>query len=701
MDSLETTAQPSAAQHPTSDQGNPATGLRNSHTIQSPLPFSAEYRITSPHRDPVAELICSERAEPPPDVRVHPPDNAADFSPSQEPMATQSLQSGGAPPPSASLLISTMANTLGYGLHHTASTSMPHPLSPWSATVPSQPSTTEPLPFHTSNSPVTLPNTTHPYSNPQESHIQPASIQLSDSLPSHTSQPLSSLFDSQPPHTSHPLGSPFSSLPPFTSQALSSPLQVPLSGTPVSTAAISAISTPTAALHYPLSSGHLPRAPRSASSVSVPSDFHQLSFATPLIHAVQDTTAGSPAASTASHDHPLHVTVDETLFELETQERSYPLAHTHQLHVGEPAHYYSEASPELSSMLQPPTPYGVDTDATLQRLEANTDVPLQTQPLSEQLSIVTLETSHTHSEQPIGAPSPSPSSHSSSSEKEEETEEQCSSQSQDCTSDSDDSSYEEEEEGVDVNHGISPNDGEEEGPNPELGGGGVRNAIQLHHPALISTVGDNSIHELEETESSEVEVHSELRQHYKRSPDSNSSEDSDSSSNPSQHDRFMPLPEHSPKITQPGTRDDTQPHSPSLDDGSSDNSLFGALQGRSASPLSLQEAFLRRKEQFILKSKHRLEQLKENAQKRQAESSPALAHSTPRLIHHSGMPYKTLSPSNVRQGGRSHGLVTSSREEQRDADVRRRAVTFSSPLAVPQDTGTFNPPKFLGIVCYA
>ena len=167
----------------------------------------------------------------------------------------------------------------------------------------------------------------------------------------------------------------------------------------------------------------------------------------------------------------------------------------------------------------------------------------------------------------------------------------------------------------------------------------------------------------------------------------------------------MPLPEVSPKSIQPpGARDDTQPCSPSLEDGSSDSSLLGAPQGHSASPLSLQEAFLKRKEQFILKSKHRLEQLKENAQKRQEESSPVLAHSTPRLTLHSKRPYKPLSPSNVHQGGRGHSLMTSSWGEQsstmslkqRDADARRRAVTFSSPLAVPQDTGTFSPPKFLG-----
>jgi hypothetical protein len=334
-------------------------------------------------------------------------------------------------------------------------------------------------------------------------------------------------------------------------------------------------------------------------------------------------------------------------------------------------------------------------------------MPVQTQ---EQLSIVTLETSHTHSEQPVGAPSPSPSSHSISSEKDqEETEEDCSSQSQDSISDSDDSSCEEERESVDnINHDTSLGVGAEGGPKPKLEGG-IRDSIQLHHPSLTPTVNDNSILELEETESSEDEgeedhnARSELKQHHTRYP-----EDSDSSSNPSQHDHFMPLPELSPKSNQPPEARDatTQPHSSSLDDGSSDNSLFGAPQGRSTSPLSLQEAFLRRKEQFVFKSKHRLEQLKENAQKRQAENSPVLAHSTPRLTLHSRRPHKPLSPSNVHQGGSGHGVVTctSSRGKQnsrmsckqRDADIRRRAVTFSSPLAVPQDSTTFSPPKFLG-----
>ena len=688
---MEPTIQPSAAaQHP-GQQDCPLTDRRNSHPLQSPPPFAAEYRIASPSREPVGELT-SERADSPADIRVHPPNTKADFSPSLlEPMATQSVQSSGTSVPNTSLLISSMANTLGYGLHHTASTSMPHPLSPsfnpWSATAPMQLPTTLPLPFQTPGSPFTLlPDT--PHSHP---HIQPTSIQLSDS---------------QPPHTFQPLSSPFNSSPPQTFQPLSYPMQIPPSGTPVSTVAISAIPTPTAALHHPLSSSHVPS--QSANGVPIPSDFHQLSCATPLIHAVQDTTTGSPTTPISPHNHSLHVNVNETSFELGTLAHPYPLAHTHQLKQDEPVHY-----PKPANALQPPTPYGVNTDTTSQRLETNADVlvPVQTQPLSEKLSIVTLETSHTHSEQPAGAPSPSPSPsfHSSSSEKEQEPEQHCSSKSQTDTSDSDDSSYEEERQSVDnVNLGASL--GEGEGPTPELERGINRSAIQLHHPLLLPTMNDN---ELEETESSEGEVerdfkaHSETKQHYRRSPDpdSDSSEDSDSSSNPNQHGRFMPLPEHSPKSIQPVSRDDTQPHSPSLEDGtsSSDNSPFGGPQGHSASPLSLQEAFLRRKEQFILKSKHRLEQLKENAQKRQAaQNSPVMAHSTPRLVL---QPYKPLSTSNVHhQGGWGRGLVTGSHGDQsstckeRDADARRRAVTFSSPLAIPQDTEKFTPPKFLGII---
>ena len=427
---------------------------------------------------------------------------------------------------------------------------------------------------------------------------------------------------------------------------------------------------------------------------------------------MQDNTS-SPSTPLSPHDHPPHTNIDDTSFELETPEHPHPLAHPHQLHdiVGEPAHYYHEASSELASMLQPPTPYGVNSDTTLQRLEANTDMPAQTQPFSEELSIFTLETSHAHSEQPIGAPSPSSSPSSLSSEKEQVAEEHSSSQSQGGTSDSDDSSCEEERESVDnIKHDASLDVDEEGGPKPELEGG-ARDSIQLHHPSLSPMVNDSSIRELEETESSESEdevdlkARSELKQHHKGYPDSDSSEDSDSSSNPSQHDHFMPLPEVSPKSTQhPEANDDTQPHSPSLEDGSSESSLLDAPQGRSASPISLQEAFLKRKEQFILKSKHRLEQLKENAQKRQEESSPVLAHSTPRLTLHSKKPYKPLSPSNMHQDRRGHGLVTRSRGEQsstmsrkqRDADARRRAVTFSSPLAIPQDTGKFTPPKFLG-----
>ena len=693
MDSLEPTAQPSATQHPSS-QDNPAAGLGSSHSLPSPSPFAMEYKITSHNRsrESVTELdgLASEKAEQSfslSDVIVHPPDAAANFSPPLELMPPPAFQSGGVPAPNTSSLTPTMANMLSTGdSHYTPVTSVPHLLSssfsPWSATIPSHPSTSVPLAFQTT-SPFLLPNTAHPYSlDHLGSHVHPTPGQLPNPLPPYTAQPLDSLFDSHSPHTTQSLSSPLASL------------QVPLdlSGAPVSTAtAISAIPTPTAALHYPLSSSHFP-----VNGVSIPPDFHQLSFATPLVHTVQDTTAGSPTTPTSTHDHLLHHSLNETSFELETLERPpYP-------HAGDTDHYHSETSPKLASMVLQPTlcttPQNVKTGTTMQEL---TDVPVLTEPLAEQLSIVTLETSHTHS---INAPSPS--SHSSSPEEEKETEENCtlcSSQSQDSSGSSDsDSSPCGEERGVgNISYGASLSENEEEGSKPEQEGG-VRDAIQLHHLPLSSTGNGDSIHEETKRNDSEfekgVEAHSELNQHHKGPPDTDSSEDSDSSSNLSHHEQFMPLPGQSPKSIGPEARDDTQPHSPSLEGGSSDSGQFGAPQS-SASPLSLQEAFLRRKEQFILQSKHRLEQLRENAQRRQAESSPLLAHSTPRPLQHNRGPYKPLSPSKVHQGGRGHGHNSgeqSSKAKLRDVDLKRRAVTFSSPLAVPQDTGAFSPPKSLG-----
>ena len=716
MDSIEPTAQPSAIQHPSS-QDDPVAGLRNSHPLTSPSSFTREYKTASPdrNRELVAEVdgFTLERAEPsfpPADVRVHPPDTGATISPSLKPMPPPAFHNSGAlsgiAAPNTASLVPTMANMLGTsGAQYTPATSMPHPLSPSfspTALAPSHPSTTVPVPFQTPSSPFMLLSTAHPHSlDYLRSHVHPTPGQLPDPLPPQTAQPLDSPLNSLLPHTSLPLSSPLASL------------QVPLdlSGTPVSTA-ISAIPTPTAALHYPLSStSSFP--PQSVSNISTPPDFHQLSFATPLFHVVQDATCttGSPAIPTSTHDHSLHInTVDETPFELEVPDHPYPLPHAQQL--GPPGQSHNEASAELASglhVLQPPTSHGMSDTTTVQRLETvSTDVPILTQPSAEQLSIVTLETSHTYS---MNAPSPSPSSHSSSPDKDREAEEHCmpsspQSQEDSGSSDSDSSSYE-EGKGVDnIKLDASLSDGEEEGSKPKLEEG-VRNAIQLHHLPLTPAGTNEGIHA--ETESSDgefekgAEALGELKQHHEGPPDMNSSEDSDSSSNPSHHKQFMPLSEQSPKSIEPEDRDDIQPHSTSPEDSSSDsNQLHVDGPQGSASPLSLQEAFLQRKEQFILKSKHRLEQLRENAQRRQAESSPLLAHSTPTPLQHNRRPYKPLSPSNVHQGGRSCGHMTSGHGEQgsKVVDVRRRAVTFSSPLAVPQDTQTFNPPKFLGTYMY-
>ena len=664
VDSLQPTAH-------LNSQDDPATGVRNSHSLRSPSPFATEYRVAPPNTAELDNLASLERAEPPyppADVRVHPPNTGANLSPSLEPMAPQAfLHSNGLPAPNASLA-PTVANMLGSDSQYTPATSLPHPLSPsfspWGDAISSYP-----LPLQFLTSPFIPSNTVHPYSNHQGPPLHHTPVQLSDSLP-HTPQPLRS------------------------------PLQMPLSGAPVTTA-ISAIPTPMADLHHPLSSNLFPLW-SAANSVSIPPDFHQLSFATPQVHAVQDTcaTTGFPTTPTSSDDQSLHNTI-ETSFELETLEHPYPHADTHQ--SGIDGQYHSEASPELAALLlHPLTPQmKMNTGTTTHRLAEATPIStdvVQTQPSSEQLSIITLETSHTHSEQPAIGPSPSSTS---------ETEEHCtlcSSQSQDSASDSGSSSCREEREGVDnVNHGTSLNKVEEDGSKPELEGG-VMSAIQLHHLSLSPAVNDGSIHE--ETESSErnIDAHSELKHHHERPPDADSSEDSDSSSNSSHREQFIPLPEQSPsKNVEPEARDDVQSHSPSLKDGFSDGGQFSTSQGSGPS-LSLQEAFLRRKEQFVLKSKHRLEQLKENAQKRQAESSPVLAHSTPRLLQHSSRSYKLLSPSNVQQRGQGHGHMISGSGEQTskakrgDADVRRRAVTFSSPLAVPQHTGTFTPPKVLGIV---
>ena len=325
------------------------------------------------------------------------------------------------------------------------------------------------------------------------------------------------------------------------------------------------------------------------------------------------------------------------------------------------------------------------------RLEATTS-GTQTQVPSEHLSIMTLETSHTQSEQPANC------SYSSSSEGSGEED----SSSCDDESASTNSSLQEEREVRAINLVTPGEDSEADELEPELHEGAVVNTSKPHHSQLSLGKNDDIHQEAIETEHSMNDFGTDdgnlkaYGHHHEGSPGTDSYEDEEPSSNSSLHEQSTPLPEHN-LVSTKHEAGDAQSSSLSLEDSSSDGRL-DATQGNAQS-LSLQEAFLRRKEQFILKFQDRLQQLKVNAQKRQEETCPLLTHSTPKLLQHSG---RLSKPSNVHQHRLGHTTKSegigeqSSKAKQRNVNVRQRAVTFSSPLAIPQDTGRFSPPKFLG-----
>ena len=502
-----------------------------------------------------------------------------------------------------------------------------------------------------------------------------------------------------------------------TPQPLSSPLpcshiQEPLtSSNPVpTTTAIFAIPTPKSSLlpPSPLSFSCVP--PPSTQTPDLPPDFHQLSFATPV------TSQGATTASqTTDHFHDLspHSIASESPLQLRTTELPHlvaPPTHNiiysaHQAGMGVSGHH-SKLKP--TAFLRQPHSQNTNITTDLERPEATvgTSVP------SENLSIFTLETSHTHSETPALLRSPSPSTSSSSASSEEQRD----ANSTPDGSHTSDGPHISDHREDDTSTSESETDRSDSEPELELEPQEEHavdhdGSVQLCHlPSPLAAVGDD---EQDKTEDVHIQVSelgatgpeeapTELTHPYDVTSVTSSSEESHSSSNASHHEQFISLPDKSPGGAM---SEDIQSRSPSLEDGSSGNSELGVTQGTATQLLTLQEAFLRRKEQFILKSQDRLRQLKVNAEKRQAETSPVFAHIT--FGQNSGRSLKPPTPPTVHQGhGYSIRNCTNAEQSLRtsnttNADVKRREVTFSSPLAVPQDTGRFSPPRFLGMLCTA
>ena len=148
----------------------------------------------------------------------------------------------------------------------------------------------------------------------------------------------------------------------------------------------------------------------------------------------------------------------------------------------------------------------------------------------------------------------------------------------------------------------------------------------------------------------------------------------------------------------------------------------------SSSAFSLQQAFLRKKTDFVEQSRRRLEQLKTSASERRIQSSlqadgtqrlgavrnkphgkpkkpPSRSEKQPKtstapqntqhpsLHRSSSLPPSTLySTGRPTAGSGSDGNVTSTGGKENRKQNRKRAVTFSSPVLQSRGTGMFSPP---------
>lgn len=453
-----------------------------------------------------------------------------------------------------------------------------------------------------------------------------------------------------------------------------------------------------------------------------------MSLATP----VAPHRDASGLLTTPLQDLSLQSTVGESPLQLRTtrqQHQASLLVQPYPFHVSSNKHGVADQPySELAAvLLQPPTNIK-SVGATTEAEKREATIPgaglgvVHTQLPAENLSIITLETSHTRSDQPA-------STRSSSCSPVEES--QASSRYPDHAPESGDISLpedrhdnvrpssssgsetdESEQELREQEHGLRARELREEAiegttlsPHEPLSS--VANAgSDLEETARMSSVHTNELKGVGRALQDKLVKAMHLCEDSWDEESSESDKESDTPAN-SANEQFAALPDHSSSSSEPEA-DENQSNSSSLVDGSNSNndsssgSQFGVVHSGSR-PLTLQEAFLRRKEQFILKSRERLQQLKANAEKRQVESSPTLVHGSPRRLQRGGRAaVKQSTPQNIHQQGRRHlnnensSKKSTQQSSKANRDARKRGVTFSSPLAVPQDTGRFSPPQLFG-----
>ena len=106
------------------------------------------------------------------------------------------------------------------------------------------------------------------------------------------------------------------------------------------------------------------------------------------------------------------------------------------------------------------------------------------------------------------------------------------------------------------------------------------------------------------------------------------------------------------------------------------------------STLSLQEAFLLKKQDFVRKSQSRIKQLEDGTSQRQLETAKQVGtrHSAPKHKPTTQRQHKYVASTDQGSSGGPHTPLVQSND-------KRRAVTFSSPVSHLQYTGMFTPPE--------